>query len=260
MTGVDVGEGAVDWIVDEKEERGIAAGGRRFVEQAIKVLNDSGGAFSAMVDQEAAEGGAEGSHEEGRRDAFAADVGDDAAEEAAVGDEEVVVVAAHLFCALVVGCGVDAGDGWNCLGQQALLDLLGQLELAGDFGARYGVLAEGLDELRGFQAATHLDAELAEEAKLVVGEGLAFGLGEGREADEARAAFEREQKLRSKLGEGHDLFGGGKELPGVGVVLAKGRWAAFPLHAKYGRAACGEGFAAGDLCGLALGDVDRVLA
>ena len=98
------------------------------------------------MDHQTAKGGAQSGHEQCRGDAFAADVCDDAAEEACIGDEDVVVVAADLFCAFVAGRGVDAGNGGDGLGKKTLLDLAGQLKFACQFRAVDGLFAEGLDE------------------------------------------------------------------------------------------------------------------
>jgi len=178
VAGVDVGEGLRGGIVDEEDECSVAAGGGGFIEEPVEVFDDGGDTIFVVMEHEAAKRGSQGSHEQGGGNTFAADVGDDTAEEAFAGDEEVVVVAADLIGALVGSCGVDAGDSGKGLGQEPLLDLTGEIEFAGGFGASDGLFAEGFDVAGSLEAAAHLLAELAEEAKFVGEEVFAFGFGE----------------------------------------------------------------------------------
>ena len=142
VAAVGVAEAAGGVVVVGEEDGGVGGVGGVLEEEAVDGLEEGLG-LVAGEEELAAEVGLEVGHEKRGGDAFAGDVADDEAEALVAEGEEVVVVAAD-----VAGLDADAGvvEGFERregLGEEAGLNLLGDLELLG--GAAFGLDFLGCD-------------------------------------------------------------------------------------------------------------------
>jgi hypothetical protein len=148
VAAVGVAESAGGVVVVGEEDGGVGAVGGVLEEETVDGLEEE----LRLVAGEgvlAAEVGLEIGHQEGGGDALASDVTDDETEALVTEGEEVVVVAADV-AGLDADAGVVEGVEWGKgLGEEAGLDLLGDLELLGGAALRLeafgGVAALALD-------------------------------------------------------------------------------------------------------------------
>ncbi len=225
VASVYVGEDAGVGVVLGVEEGGVTVGGRGLVDEAVDVAHQRG-EIAGLQQRCATQAGAEAGHEEGGGDAFAGDVAEsegEARRRRAAGTagekEEVVVVAADGLGGAAEAGEIDALEMGVDLREEALLDLAGDLNFAGDALAVSDLGGEVFEELGVFEREAGLGGDGLEELAVGAGVGLFGSLGAERDdAGETVAAGERDEKLGGEIVERGALGVGGVDEPAGGVV------------------------------------------